>query len=53
MCAHNVNKALNEAEYIQILSRAVTYLHGAYNIPAVRFGGHACCTNLPSNTAIR
>ena len=38
---------------LQLLSCAVTYLHGVYNIPAVRFGGHACRTNLPSNTAMR
>ena len=36
-----------------ILDRAMFHLDNAYFIPALRFEGRACRTNLPSNTAFR
>ncbi|MBI2572081.1 MAG: xanthine dehydrogenase molybdopterin binding subunit [Candidatus Schekmanbacteria bacterium] len=36
-----------------ILDRALFHLDGAYFVPAARFTGRLCRTNLPSNTAFR
>jgi xanthine dehydrogenase large subunit len=38
---------------LPVLDRALFHLDNAYFIPALRFCGRACRTNLPSNTAFR
>ena len=37
----------------QIIDAAILCLQSTYYIPNARVGGHACRTNLPSNTAMR
>lgn len=44
---NNYNLSLQVIEYI------VLKVDNAYNIPNLRVRGHACKTNLPSNTAFR
>ncbi|VEN52953.1 unnamed protein product, partial [Callosobruchus maculatus] len=36
-----------------VIDRAMTHVDNSYNIPAVEIKGHACKTNLTSNTAFR
>jgi xanthine dehydrogenase large subunit len=38
---------------LPVLDRALFHLDNAYYVPALRFAGQACRTNLPSNTAFR
>jgi xanthine dehydrogenase large subunit len=38
---------------LPVLDRALFHLDNAYFVPALRFTGQACRTNLPSNTAFR
>jgi xanthine dehydrogenase large subunit len=38
---------------LPVLDRALFHLDNAYFVPALRFTGRACRTNLPSNTAFR
>nr|CAH7741383.1 unnamed protein product [Callosobruchus chinensis] len=37
----------------KVIDRAMTHVDNSYNIPAVEIKGHACKTNLTSNTAFR
>lgn len=38
---------------LQVIEYIVLKVDNAYNIPNLRVRGHACKTNLPSNTAFR